>query len=371
MKGFADYIIVGYDEIQREFEREVFEVEAPLGGKLFKEWLMQEGLGERTAASYLSNIKRLDKDLFPEIMDVDFFYVLKECMEKAPDKAMELMERVQSAIKREQKRNNPAMPKRAFNDCHSAFVRYMDFINLLIDADIRQPSEVSKDEETIEIPQFEDGHVFFDNDTLSLRFRFRLATQDRLTGSEGKVFYPIRLIERIFAVNDEDKRYMNRWFTHSLKCIDVLTDKKKLKLRDVETLDIDTNSGKVLVTTRDGISATLLTHTAAGETVPMNAKSLKYISIDHSPAIHNILIDKADQLQGLAKLTAIIKDYVKAKKIKQPERSASVISTGIFKQKKDELVTLIPELKKDLELIQRYINLELMDRRENTRKHAK
>ena len=67
---------------------------------------------------------------------------------------------------------------------------------------------------------------------------------------------------------------------------------------------------------------------------------------------------------------AIIKDYIKANKIEQPERSASVISTEIFKQKEDELVALVPELKQDLVLIQKSINLELMDRRENTRKHV-
>lgn len=103
----------------------------------------------------------------------------------------------------------------------------------------------------------------------------------------------------------------------------------------------------------------------------MNVKSLQHISIDHSPAIHNILVNKADRLHGLSKLTAIIKDYIKENKIEQPERSASVISTEIFKQKEDVLVALVPELKKDLVFIQNSINLELMDRRENTRKSTK
>ena len=371
MKGFADYIIVGFDEVLREMERDVFEVEAPLGGKSFKKWLIQEGLTERTASSYLSNIKRLDKDLFPEIMDEDFFRLLKDYLAKAPEKAIELMERVQSAIKQEQKKGNPVMSKRAFNDCHSAFVKYMEFINLFIEVDNRKLPDVSKNEETDEIPSFEDGHVSFDYDTLLSNFRLRLATQDRLTGSESKVFYPIRLLIRIFGVNDEDRRFMDDWFTRSLNYIDVLTDEGKFKFQDIETLDIDTNSGETFVIVDDGYSATLLTRTADGEIVPMNVKTLQNISIDHSPAIHNILVAKADQLQGLAKLTAIIKDYIKTNKIEQPERSASVISTEIFKQKEDDLVALVPELKQDLVLIQNSINLELMDRRENTRKHAK
>ena len=371
MKGFADYIIAGWDEIQKEIERDVFEVEAPLGGEMFKEWLVQEGLAERTASSYLSNIKRLDKDLFPEIMDEDFFYLLKEYLAKAPDKAIELMERVQSAIRQEQKKGNPVMPTRAFNDCHSAFVKYMEFINLLIDAGIRKTVDASQDDEAEEVPLFEDGHVSFDYDTLLPNFRLRLATQDRLTGGDGKVFYPIRLLLKIFAVNDEDWQFIDDWLNRSLKYIDVLTDEGKFKFKDIETLDIDTQSGEAFVIVGDGYSATLLTRTAEGEIVPMNVKKLQEISIDHSPAIHNILVNKADKLHGLAKLTAIIKDYIKANKIEQPERSASVISTEIFKQKEDELVTLIPELKQDLVFIQNSINLELMDRKENTRKHAK
>lgn len=371
MKGFADYVIVGWDEVQREFVREAFGVEAPIGGKLFKEWLIQEGLAERTADSYLSNIKRLDKDFFPEIMDEDFFMLLKECIEKAPDKAMELMERMQSAIKREQKNNNPVMPQKAFNDCHSAFVRYMDFINLLIEANVAQTSEISNNGDTIEIPQIEDNHVQYDSKTLFSRFRFRLATQDRLTGDEGKAFYPIRLIEKIFAGNDEDKKFLDDWFDSSLNNIGLLTDMKTFSLRDVVVLDIDTYSGDVFVILHDGSSTKLLTRTAEGDIVPMNATSLKNISIDHSPAIHNILVDKAYQLNGLAKLTAIIKNYINANKIEQPERCASVISTEIFKQKKDELAAFIPELKQDLEFIQKSMKLELMDCRENTRKHAK
>lgn len=371
MKGYADYIIVGWDEIQREFERDVFEVEAPLCGELFKEWLIQEGLNERSANSYLSYIKRLDKDLFPEIMDEDFFMLLKEFLEKSPEKAIELMERVQSAIRQERKKKNPVMPQKTFDNCHSAFVKYMEFVNLLIDADIRKQTEEYKDEEISEVPQLEDGHVLFDYNVLLSKFRWRLATQDRLTGNDEKVFYPIRLLQRIFSVNDEDKKFMDDWFTRSLYYIDVLTDEGKFKFQDIGTIDIDTNNGKVSIIMDDGSSATLLTRTANGEIVPMNVKSLPDISIDHSPAIHHILLDKADKLTGLAKLTAVIKDYIKTNKIEQSECSASVLCSDIFKQKERELVALVPELKQDLVLIQNYINLELMDRRENTRKQIK
>ena len=188
MKGFADYIIVGFDEVLREMERDVFKVEAPLGGESFKKWFIQEGLTERTASSYLSNIKRLDKDLFPEIMDEDFFRLLKSYLAQAPEKAIGLMERVQSAIKQEQKKDNPVMSKRAFNDCHSAFVKYMEFINLLIEADSRELPEVFKDEETGEIPLFEDGHVSFDYGTLLSNFRLRLAER-KISASRGRALY--------------------------------------------------------------------------------------------------------------------------------------------------------------------------------------
>lgn len=367
MKGFADYIIVGWDEIQREFEREAFEVEAPLGGELFRDWLIQGGMNERSANSYLSYIKRLDKDLFPEIMDDDFFKLLKEFMADSPEKAIELMDRVQSAIKQEQKKGNPVMPKNTFKNCHSAFVKYMEFITLLIDADIK-PSEISKGQAVSEVPLFEDGHVQFDYDTLLSKFRWRLTTQDRLTGDDGKVFYPIRLLQRIFNINDEDKKFIDDWFTRSLYYIDVLTDEGKFKFQDIATLDIDTNSGQVTMIMDDGSSATVLTRTADGEIVPMSVYSLPEISIDHSPAIHNILVDKADKLKGLAKLTAFIKEYINNNNGKC---NATTINSDIFKQKKDELVALIPELKQDLVLIQNCINLELMDRKENTRKKTK
>lgn len=368
MKGFADYIIVGWDEVQREFVREALGIEAPLKGELFKAWLVREGLAEGTAKSYLSNIKRLDKDFFPEVMEEDFFELLKDYLAKGSEKALELMCRMLSTIRKEQKKGNPAMPKSAYSDCYSAFVKYIEFIAFL--TDVAPETEVAQDDDDEEESLFEDSHVLYEKELLESRLTFRLTTQDRLTGDEGKVYYPIRLLVRIFGANGEDRQFMSGWLTRSLRNIAVLTEEGELKFKDIEALDIDTGSGEVLAIQKDGCSTKVLTRTANGEIMPMNAKSLQNISIDHSPAIHNILVDKADELQGLAKLTAIIKDYIKANKIGQPERCASVISTELFKQKQEELVALIPELRKDLELIQNSTKLELMNRKENTRKHT-
>ena len=139
MKGFADYVILGYDKVHRELAREALGIkEVPLEADAFKQWLIEEGLEEGTANSYLSYIRQMNDELFPDIMEnegevSEFFYWLKEYLEKTPEKTMELMGRMQSAIKQEQKKGTSEIPQKTLNNWHCAFVRYMEFIGLLIE----------------------------------------------------------------------------------------------------------------------------------------------------------------------------------------------------------------------------------------------
>ena len=388
MKGYADYVILGYDKVHRELAREALGIkEVPLEADAFKQWLIEEGLGERTANSYLSYIRRMNDELFPDIMEnegevSEFFYWLKECLEKAPEETMELMGRMQSAIKQEQKKGTSEFPQKTLNNWHSAFVRYMEFIGLLIEADGEEENEkevkkeetaVAKKAESIKIPSFGNKNVSYDEKTLRRIFRSRLVTQDRLTGEEGKVYYPIRLVKKIFNTDAKAKKFINRWFDGLIDNIEVLTDQreKPFKLKEISEVNINPKGGHVAVSMGEGQEAlTLLTHTAAGETTSMDVKTLRDISIDHKIPIHAILVDKADQLKGLAILTANIKNY----KGKKRKMGASKLSTEVFNKMvaegliSDELIKCLTD---DLTLIKKSTTLELMDRKQNISKQAK
>lgn len=145
MVGYADYIIASFDEVLREMEREVLEVEAPLGGELFKKWLVQEGHSERTATIYLSNIKRLDNDLFSIVMDEDFFRLLRDDLDTEPKKAHDLMENMLHAIDKELENEDPFIPRKMLTNCRCAYVNYMKFIDVIINAIVNNAQVADND----------------------------------------------------------------------------------------------------------------------------------------------------------------------------------------------------------------------------------
>ena len=351
------------------------EFEKSFGGKSFKEWLVENNFTDGSAASYASYMNNVDKELLPVIIvkGVNFYGVLKTLMENAPGKALELMDRVQSAIST--KKNDANSPK-DIGKWYSAFAKYNKFVSLLVDYEDEDEDDVEEDNEAAERPKTEPASEVLSGQTerdawSNSRFRSkvlrkRLKTQDRLTGPEGKVFYPIRLINKIFK--EVDKQFIKQWFESSIDDIDVLTDKGNYKFVDVRMLYIASNGDVTVEIEKDGkeITATLLTHTATDEVVPMKVESKDGITVDHSPAIHNVLIEKSAALKGLAELTPILREYIK----KHGLIDANDITQAVFPKLERPLDDLVEKLKKDLELLQTTMSLELMDKEENNKKRA-
>ena len=375
-----------------------------LGGDAFKKWLVEEkGLSQNTAASYLSYINSLlDKRLFPDIVKtvapkVSFYAALKKCMKEAPGRVFELLDRVQYAIKREQKSGNPVLSDKEYNDCYSAFRRYNEFVNLLLGTDNNNASLVDNLLDVFDDALDANGGKGDTNslsfmvaggvgrcfppftpssNTLRKTFRGRLTSQDRLSGSDGKTLFSPRTAGKIFRKVGQNT-VMSEWANKAIDNIIVLTDKGKYRFADVDMIWIAPGV-KVTVVLTDGTEATMLTPTANGGVTEMKVYSIEGITIDHVDAIHNTLVEDADKLPGFGELTPILRKHMEQikeeKKRKGDKRpvSAHEVAKATFEellQSGRSLEELAELLKKDLEVLSG-IELVLMEARENSKKSS-
>ena len=211
-------------------------------------------------------------------------------------------------------------------------------------------------------------------------FRFRLLTQDRLSNSKT-LFYPIKLIRDLFTTHDQlarpglidskptAKKHLCEIMRKCIDNINVITDKGLFKFEDIKTLEIDLSSKNVTVLLKDNEKAALLTKTDKGDTEAMRASILNDISIDHVIPMAYILEDKAGELPVLGKLTRLMKHVAKEKNMNITAKKMSTLNNQIIKRISfPKLIPLLPELIKEIEIINAATELQLMDKIYNIRK---
>lgn len=131
MKGYVDYLCVLDAEIQREFERGLLDVEVPYMAEKYKAWMVtNDGKTKNVANSYMSYIKKVDKEFF--LFNEDFFYLLPkkvkvgdlEGVSSLFDKYLEIIEEWFELAKKE----NYGYTPKEISDWRSGFRNYRRFI---------------------------------------------------------------------------------------------------------------------------------------------------------------------------------------------------------------------------------------------------
>jgi len=198
-----------------------------------------------------------------------------------------------------------------------------------------------------------------------------MITQDRCYGN---VFYPIGFLKKLFYKNEVSRIFLDEYIENQIDDILLHTDGRVYKLSDINSITFQIggeNEGRVKFVCNDNSTSVLYTKLGAGdEQEPINTTALRKIAIDHVFPMKIILAEQEAALPVLKRITQAFisskqwknKGKLKVKMIK--DIGNDLLNKDVFNQ------TDIPALKEELEHIQRFIGLQLMDARANLIKKA-
>lgn len=359
----------------------------------YREWLKNEGgLTGRSPESYISYMNNLNKDVIGKDENGEsFFNVLSSLIESNQyAEIMILFEHVDQVISSMINPLNPDNKERKkLNDCRSGLRKYRAFIVEELD-DIPDEEEIEELNGTLPL-KFEqkesegsgesENVVTYDHEALEDNFTFRLLTQNRMSEKKD-VFYPIGIIRKLFKYSQKnglssgkDYEWLMEWVNNCVNEILVITADGMIPLRDVKELIIHPNSKSIEISKKtDGSKKYMVyteTNNKSDEILPMEVNRLRDIHIDHTPSMSNILSDELPNLKALPRLTEIIKQVAKKRRIKVTTKNFGKISKKLFADDafiRNELVPLIEYIKEDLELLRKKSSLKLMAGKYNLKK---
>ncbi len=284
--------------------------------------------------------------------------------------------------------NTDSGTRKKLNDCRSSLRRYRDFLMEEME-DIPDEEEIEElnDSFPMEFESIDSQHIVsdiievYDYKSLEDNFRFRLLTQNRMSGKKD-VFYPIGIIRKLFRYSqkndlssEKDYDWLIKWINDCVGEILVLTNEGSVALQDMSYLTIDSQSKRVDISckeddNRDYVVCTE-TNDAYDKIAPMAVGRLRDIHIDHTPLMSQTLSDEVANLKALPKLTEIIRKVAKRHGIEITTKNFGKISKKLFADETmvcEKLIPMIEEIKSDLYLLQRNSSLKLMASKYNLRK---
>lgn len=360
--------------------------------KAYHEWLKKKhGLSKGSADSYISYMNFLNN----EMIDIDsngssFFSVLTNLINANHYvEIMVLLEEVDRMIS--MKINSDRVDgntRKKLSDSRSSLRRYKEFLEEELE-DIPDEEEIDElvrsfslnpgDTESKKVTS--ESAEIYDYQSLEDNFRFRLLTQNRMSGKKD-VFYPIGIIRKLFKYSqknglssEKDYDWLIEWINDCVCEIIVLTKDNRISLNDVDYLTIHPQTNSVEITQRGGDNHNQIVYTETNKEAegkaPMAVSRLRDIHIDHTPLMSLTLSEELPNLRALPTLTEIIKRVAKRYRIEVTTKNFGKISKKLFADVgfvDEMLLPLIPELKNDLNLLRGKGELQLMQASYNLRK---
>jgi hypothetical protein len=214
--------------------------------------------------------------------------------------------------------------------------------------------------------------LVYDKDALKKIFFFRMVTQDRCY---GQVYFVVSFLKKLFYQDASSRKFFDNYIHNQIDNIQLHTNAGTIKLADIKSLTIgigEDDELKVSVTNTDDSVNMLHTRVGIGnELAPMSTGALKMMAIDHIFPMKLILEEQAEALPALKRITDAFKA---AHNLKPHER----IKNGMIKSTGKALLAAsvfspadVSQLKQEMNHIQKFIELQLMDGRENLLKKAK
>jgi hypothetical protein len=182
-------------------------------------------------------------------------------------------------------------------------------------------------------------------------------------------------LKKLFYKNESSRKFLNRYIENQIDNILLHTDGGTCKLSDIKSLTFKiagVDEGHVKIVCNDNSSSVLYTKLGTGdEQEPISTTALRNIAIDHVFPMKIILEEQEADLPTLKRITQAFisskhwKDNGKLKVKMIKDIGNDLLDKDLFNQMD------IPALKRELEHIQRFIELQLMDAKANLVKKAK
>lgn len=346
----------------------------------FIDWCEDNGISQRSASSYISNIHRINDAFFSQLKDgkecnIDFLpQTIKKHGESISSILLEMKGMLSSEIST--KREIRGIKYNSLHNCHTAFGNYVKFLlEYLADYFAPNHDDQESEPENIHIggKLFDDSEILcLDYETMEAQLRFRMITQDRTSGS---IFYPIDLLKRLFycdntqyrpyhrSTRGSNTRWFDKWIADCIAEIQVITTDGIYILADFDMFEISPKDRIFHAFDGNGKRHTVMTKDHKGNTMDFKATGIGQISIDHSPLLKDVLTSNAESLPAMKSITSLLKRITG-----NGEKSISEAYNIALIEHFGELNNLIEPLKTELNLIRRNSRLELMEKCYNLKK---
>lgn len=360
----------------------------------FREWMHQRvGMTQGSANSYVSYLNTLRHIVTRKSDGASAIDLISDLLrEENTAAALELLERVEEKVSEYMLLSEiDKSEKDDFNKYRSALKKYAlfleDDLEELPDEDELDNAETSDANLTTQFDVESDdkplGNLTYSISEIKQNFIFRLKTQNRMSNRKD-IFYPIGMICKLLNYSqreaqkkgkyNNDAEWLKEWFNGYVDTILVITADGMYPLSKIKEIIINPNDGAVsLILTGCCEQHRIFTETMnVGEShIPMQAKRLRDIHIDHTPLMSKVLSTSLDNLPALTAMSEIIKKYAKQKGIDIKPSNFGKISKELFRNTEvinAQLLPLIPELKNELEILRGECVLKLMQASLNLKK---
>lgn len=350
----------------------------------FREWMhWRNEMTKESANSYVSYLNSLRLQITRKSDGILIWDYISNCLKDGNLAiAFGLLEKVDEAVSKHiQSCKTDKYDKTRLNNCRSALRKYILFLE---DDIVELPDEEELDtagKSRVEIATQVDGvcddnvtgNVTYSLTDLRQNFVFRLKTQNRMSNNKD-IFYPIGMICKLFnysqrnakrrGIYNKDAEWLNDWFNDYVDTIVVVTADGEFPLSIIKEIAIDMDRGTVSLLLSEGCEWHIVyTETVHNEKVPMVAKYLRDIHIDHTPLMSNVLSMSLNNLPAFTALSEVIRKIAKQKKLDIKPSNFGKISRNLFGNTEivdTQLLPLIPELKNELDLLRSKCVLKLM-----------
>jgi hypothetical protein len=345
----------------------------------YKEWLISiKHISKESAASYVSYMSSLlnsiqlnDQNIADQISE---YYVNEQysLIDSILSNALETLhlEDICEIVDR---------PKNTINNWRSSLLQYREFIcdKLEISPEenaeiLDEPSDIKmlvSPEVEINSPEASQKYRFrtyrYTLKEIMANFGFRLTTQDRFF---GEVFFPVSYVKRLLCNNGHSEDF-NKWLGEQLKRIEILCDNgnshtigeiSELKIR------VSKDQSDVFITVNNTEKAVYTSVAFKNVTLPLRARNLKSIAIDHVNSMKNILAENSRNLPQLRNITLEFRKLAgETAKFKEYKTTGSILLDLPFSSQ-----ICLDSLMKELNLLNTHTKLRLMDKIENIKKSA-
>lgn len=340
----------------------------------FKSFLKKNRKSEGTINNYCTWIGRINEEpsLSPQINLLTAFEVALA----GKDIYKLILKMVQNQLEKLDKEIATLTIKNAtkddINNWRSALRKYLEFLNYHFEVELTintTNDDISTSNDDTEIIENEDNYSYDEmsiasdfmitSDDIITNFMFRMITQDR---HSNKIFYPIYFIKQIFEKNN-DNLFFENWVQEQLYETTIHLKEGKVTLKDISELLIENKKVFVIV---NGTKLEALSPQADQTLKTFSVDMFRNISLDHKKALKNILLENINSLSTIQKITNEFKKYMINNSSSEYKRARKIVLQSGYVNEIDTNA-----LKNELNLIGSQIQLQLMDRRQNTSKGTK